>query len=321
MKPYKFKPYLKETIWGGEKIAAFKGIATDLTNIGESWEISGVPGHESVTAPRGLSEDNDLGMTLPQLIDHYKGTLVGNTAYEKYGTNFPLLIKFIDSRQDLSVQVHPNDQLAQQRHGCAGKTEMWYVMHAAPHAKIHAGLNQAITPQDYERLVRNNTFMDVVATHQSHEGDVFFLPAGRVHSIGAGNFLVEIQQTSDITYRIYDFDRRDANGHPRELHVEQAKNAIDYTVSSDYRTHYETTNPNTKLVECPYFKVHRLVVEGTAEVDYQTNSFVIVICLTGEAHINGIKAHQGETLLVPACDNILHITGNATFLCASLNDK
>ncbi len=318
MKPYKFTPYLKETLWGGEKIAAFKGIQTDLTHIGESWEISGVPGHESITAPRGLLEDNDLGMTLPQLIDRFKGALVGNKVYEKYGNQFPLLIKFIDSKQDLSVQVHPDDELAQQRHHCPGKTEMWYIMRADTGARIYSGLSQSITPDDYERLVKNNHFMDVVATHESHDGDLYFLPAGRVHAIGAGNFLAEIQETSDITYRIYDYDRRDADGNPRELHVEQAKDAIDYKVYPEYRRSYDSSRPQSPLIQCPYFNVHRVVVQNAVEINYHVDSFVIVICLWGEANINGVMVRQGETILVPAAENTLYIFGNATFLTATM---
>jgi mannose-6-phosphate isomerase len=160
--------------------------------------------------------------------------------------------------------------------------------------------------------------MDVVANHDSHVGDVFFLPSGRVHSIGGGNFLVEIQQTSDITYRIYDFGRLDAQGRPRELHVEEAKEAIDYTVQPDYRTHYDTAAPQATLVQCPYFTTHRLVVDGSAEVNYHTDSFVIAVCLSGSATLNGIAVRQGETLLVPASDNVLRIDGTATFITATM---
>ena len=223
MKPYKFEPYLKTTIWGGYQIAPFKGIYTAQPNIGESWEISGVPGHESVAINRGLVDDVDEGLTLTQLIDKYKGLLVGQKVYKKFGNKFPLLVKFIDSRQDLSVQVHPDDKLAMERHGCAGKTEMWYVIKSDVGSKIYAGLKKSITPEDYERLASPDPskrreekgaaenplssegdwgrLQDVLAIHEAHEGDLFFLPAGRLHAIGAGNFLAEIQQTSDITYR------------------------------------------------------------------------------------------------------------------------
>lgn len=173
MKPYKFEPYLKTTLWGGYQIAPFKGIYTAQPNIGESWEISGVPGHESVAIDRGLIDDVDLGLTLTELIDKYKGLLIGNRVYKRFGNKFPLLVKFIDSRQDLSVQVHPDDKLAQERHGCAGKTEMWYIIKSDVGAKIYAGLKKQITPDDYEHMVSgeapegSNPMADVIATHES----------------------------------------------------------------------------------------------------------------------------------------------------------
>lgn len=330
MKPYKFQPYLRTMIWGGYQIAPFKGIFTAQPNIGESWEISAVPGHESVAVERGIIGDVDLGLNLTQLIDKYKGLLVGDRVYKKFGNKFPLLVKFIDSRQDLSVQVHPDDKLAQKRHGCMGKTEMWYVLKADVGSKIYSGLKKPITPEEYERLateqpitgnpssVTHNPFLDVIATHEAHQGDLYFLPAGRLHAIGAGNFLVEIQESSDITYRVYDFGRVDAQGKPRELHIEQAKEAIDYQVWPEYRTSYDSTKPNSELIHCPYFTVNRVVVQVAAEVDLHTDSFVVVVCLWGEANINGIRVKQGETLLVPASENVLYIFGNATFLTATM---
>ena len=322
MKPYKFKPYFKTTLWGGYQIAPFKGIFTSQPNIGESWEISGVPGFESVAVERGLLDDVDEGLTLVQLIDKYKGALIGNSVYKKYGNKFPLLVKFIDSRQDLSIQVHPNDELARQRHGCTGKTEMWYVVKADVGAKIYAGMKKQITPHEYERLVRStdteNPMQDIISVHESHDGDLYFLPAGRIHAIGAGNFMAEIQQTSDITYRVYDFGRKDPNGNPRELHVEQARDAIDYQVYPSYRTSYDTTKPTSQLISCPYFTVHRVVVQVASQIDLKCDSFVIVMCLWGEANINGVHVRQGETLLVPASENVLYIFGNATFLTAHL---
>ena len=325
MKPYKFEPYLKTTLWGGYQIAPFKGIFTAQPNIGESWEISGVPGHESVAIDRGLVDDIDMGLTLTQLIDKYKGLLVGNKVYKHFGNKFPLLVKFIDSRQDLSVQVHPNDELAMERHGCAGKTEMWDVIKSAVGAKIYSGLRKSITPDDYERLVSadneengENPMASVIATHEAHDGDLYFLPAGRLHAIGAGNFLAEIQETSDITYRVYDFGRKDAHGKPRELHIQEARDAIDYQVWPEYRSSYDSTKPISQLINCPHFIVHRVVVQVASQVDFKTDSFVVVMCLWGEANINGVHIHQGETILVPACENVLYIFGNASFLTATL---
>ena len=324
MKPYKFAPYLKTTIWGGYQIAPFKGIYTAQPNIGESWEISGVPGHESVAIERGIINDVDLGLNLTELIDKYKGLLIGERVYKKFGNKFPLLVKFIDSRQDLSIQVHPNDELAMKRHGCNGKTEMWYVIKSDVGSKIYSGLKESITPEQYEKMATaepingRSQMMDVIACHEAHQGDLFFLPAGRLHAIGAGTFLAEIQQTSDITYRVYDYGRKDAQGHPRELHIEEAKEAIDYQVWPEYRTSYDSTRPISQLINCPYFNVNRVVVQVAQQVDLHTDSFVVVVCLWGEANINGIKVRQGETLLVPASENILYIFGNATFLTATM---
>jgi len=321
MKPYKFEPYLKTTIWGGYQIAPFKGIFTAQPNIGESWEISGVPCHESVAVERGLVDDVDVGMNLTELIDKYKGLLVGQKVYKRYGNQFPLLVKFIDSRQDLSVQVHPDDKLAMERHGCAGKTEMWYVIKSDVGAKIYAGLKKSITPEELAPLSAAEGatgLFDAIAAHEAHEGDLYFLPAGRLHAIGAGNFLAEIQETSDITYRVYDFGRKDAHGNPRELHIEQARDAIDYRVWPEYRTSYDSTKPTSQLINCPHFVVHRVVVQVAQQIDFHCDSFVVVVCLWGEANINGISIRQGETILVPACENVLYIFGNATFLTATM---
>ena len=319
MKPFKFEPFLKTTIWGGKQIAAFKNIEIDKSNVGESWEISDIPGCESIVAL-----GSDKGLTLVELIDKYKELLVGEKVYAQFGNHFPLLVKFIDSHQNLSVQVHPNDELAMKRHHCPGKSEMWYVINAEPGAKIYTGLCKEITPERYEQMVTTETvdgyspIMDVIATYESHQGDIYYLPAGRLHAIGAGNFVAEIQQTSDITYRVYDYGRRDANGNTRELHIEQAKDAIDYHVYPEYRSTYDSTLLDAPLVHCPYFNVNRVVVHEAMDVDYQVDSFVIILCLRGEATVNGVDVRQGESLLVPACNNKLHFLGNGIFLTATV---
>lgn len=200
MKPFRFTPLLKSLIWGGDKIAAYKGLKTDLPNIGESWELSGIAGDELVVA-----EGEYAGYTLPQLIAELKGELVGEAVYKRFGEEFPLLVKFIDARNDLSIQVHPDDALAQMRHGKHGKTEMWYVVDATGGAHLKSGFSQTITPAEYERRVADNTLTDVLCDYAVQRGDLFFLPAGRVHAICAGSFVAEIQQTSDVTYRIYDY--------------------------------------------------------------------------------------------------------------------
>ena len=319
LKPFKFEPYLKSVLWGGEKIAKYKGIVTDQHNIGESWEISGVDGHESVVA-----EGDDKGLNLRQIIEKYKGDLVGNAVYAKYGDTFPLLVKIIDAKGDLSVQVHPDDTLAKARHNSYGKTEMWYIIDAEEGAPIYAGLSKQITPEEYEKLVADNAIMDVIARHDSHAGDLFFLPAGRIHAIGAGNLLAEIQQTSDITYRVYDFDRRDANGNPRELHTEQAKDAIDYTVYPEYKSEYDRNGKSaTPLVKCQYFDVKREIIDGVSTIDASSDSFMIIMCLDGEATITdnlGGVTHvkKGESILVPAVITSMKAEGNATFMTSTV---
>ncbi|WP_418992262.1 type I phosphomannose isomerase catalytic subunit [Alistipes sp.] len=299
---YKFEPILKSTLWGGEKIIPYKGIESAQTAVGESWELSGVKGNESVVAA-----GPDAGMTLPQLIARDGAALVGQANAERFGGEFPLLIKFIDARQDLSIQVHPDDRLAWERHRSKGKTEMWYVVDADPGAKLRAGFAQAVTPEEYEASVADNTITDLLAEYEIHRGDLFFLPAGRVHSIGAGAFIAEIQQTSDITYRIYDFNRRDAQGKTRELHTELAKGAIDYTVLPDYRTPYrKAPNERVELVACPYFTTSLLDLTAPYTLDLSDlDSFVVAICTEGCGTLrddrgNEMPLHRGETVLIPA---------------------
>ena len=312
---YKFKPILKSTIWGGEKIVPYKQIASDQKQVGESWELSGVKGNESVVA-----EGPEAGTTLPQLIARHGAALLGKANFERFGEEFPLLIKFIDAQQDLSIQVHPNDELAEQRHHSKGKTEMWYVVDTAEGAHLRSGFSKQVTPEEYAASVEDNTITDILADYAIRPGDVFFLPAGRVHAIGAGSFIAEIQQTSDITYRIYDFNRRDANGNTRELHTELAKEAIDYTVLPDYRTHYTPAqNCGVELVSCPYFTQARTIDLSSLD------SFLVVICMGGHATLSTdggdpMPVHQGETVLVPASARTLRIEpeGGAKFLTSCI---
>lgn len=309
MYPLKFEPFLRPMIWGGEKIAAYKGVETSVRSIGESWELSGVAGHESIVA-----EGPCKGVSLPELIDRYGAELVGKSNYERFGNEFPLLVKFIDAREDLSIQVHPDDRLAWERHKSKGKTEMWYVVDADKGARLRSGFAKQVTPAQYEASVEDNTITDILAEYEIHPGDLFFLPAGRVHSIGAGAFIAEIQQTSDITYRIYDFNRKDANGNTRELHTELAKGAIDYTVLPDYRTKYEQVQDReTELVSCPYFTTSLCDLTAPLTLDYAAlDSFVVVICVEGKGMIaddsgNEMPIHQGETVLLPATVKSLRV--------------
>lgn len=299
---YKFRPILKSTIWGGEKIVPFKGLDSDRKSVGESWELSGVRGDESIVAG-----GPDAGMTLPALIARDGERLLSRANYERFGEEFPLLVKFIDARQDLSIQVHPNDRLAWERHRSKGKTEMWYVVAADEGAHLRSGFARQVTPARYEASVADNTITDLLADYQVRPGDVFFLPAGRVHAICAGCFVAEIQQTSDITYRIYDYGRRDAEGHMRELHTDLAKEAIDYTVLPDYRTRYEAAvNRPVELVSCPYFTTSLYDLTEAVEVDRSADdSFLAVICMEGAGTLvddggERMPVHRGETVLVPA---------------------
>ena len=254
------------------------------------------------------------GLTLPDLIVQEGANLLGVKNYERFGQEFPLLIKFIDARQDLSIQVHPNDKLAWERHQSKGKTEMWYVVSADEGAHLRSGFAKQVTPAEYEASVNDDTITDLLTDYLIQPGDVFFLPAGRVHSIGAGAFIAEIQQTSDITYRIYDFKRRDANGNTRELHTELAKEAIDYTVESDYRTHYiARENQEVELVSCPYFTTSLYELTQEFTLDYSAlDSFVVLICMSGQATFmtdsgDEFVMHQGETVLLPATAQWLRI--------------
>lgn len=306
---YKFKPILKSMLWGGDKIIPYKGMEPGMTSVGESWEISGVKGNESVVA-----EGPDAGMKLPELIARDKGALVGTSNYERFGKEFPLLIKFIDARQDLSIQVHPNDKLAWERHQSKGKTEMWYVVDADPGSRLRSGFAKQVTPDEYEQSIANNTITDLLKEYDIHAGDVFFLPAGRVHSIGAGAFIAEIQQTSNITYRIYDFNRCDDNGNPRELHTEMSKAAIDYTALPDYRTYYEAKkDAQVQLASCRYFTTSLYKLTKTHSIDLaDLDSFVILICTKGNGTVtddrgNCVTIKQGESILVPATAALLEI--------------
>ena len=303
-------------VWGGKKIASYKGIETGQDHVGESWELSGVGGHESVVVNGAWR-----GRTITDLVKEYKGRLVGEKVYAETGDEFPLLCKFIDACDDLSIQVHPNDELAVTRHGEShGKTEMWYVVDAEPGACLYSGLKEEITPEEYEKRVADGTFTEVLARHEVQPGDVFFLPAGRIHTICSGCFVAEIQQTSDLTYRIYDYGRKGLDGKPRQLHTELAKEAIDYKVYPDYRTAYTAAkDAETGLVSCKHFTTSLFDLENTVRKDLaELDSFLVVMCLSGsgtltdsepvfdaEGRRGPTKGHridirQGETVLVPA---------------------
>lgn len=303
MYPLKFEPILKQTLWGGDKIIPFKHLNETLPNVGESWEVSAVEGSESVVA-----NGADKGYTLPEMVRKYKEELVGEANYARFGNKFPLLIKFIDAKLDLSIQVHPGDELAKKRHNSFGKNEMWYVIAADKGAKLISGFAEEITPKEYKDRVHNGTFAEVLQTCAIEPGDVFYVPAGRVHGIGAGAFVAEIQQTSDITYRIFDYNRKDKDGKSRELHTSQAMDAINFSdVQDDFRTEYERVqNEPVEMVASPYFTTS--VYDMTEEItcDYsELDSFVIFICVEGSCRLtddnqNEITLRAGETVLLSA---------------------
>lgn len=313
---FKFKPLLKQTIWGGERIVPFKRLECNMGQVGESWEISGVKGQETVVD--GGPYD---GLTTNELVATLRDRLLGRDNYLRYGDEFPLLIKFIDAAGDLSVQVHPDDATAMRHGRKRGKTEMWYVMDSEPSATLMVGLKRSITPDEYKALVANGTICDAISRYNVKEGDCFYIPSGRIHSIGAGCFLTEIQQTSDVTYRIYDFKRKDKDGNFRELHTAEAADAIDYQVQESYRTEYDRVkNEPAELVDCPYFRTALYNLDEPMTLDYsELDSFVILIGVRGEGTLtcdDGTSAtlSAGHTLLLPATTGIVGVSGKVKFL-------
>ena len=299
--PLKFHPILKKKIWGGERLS-YKSEQHE-ESIGESWEISAVEDNISVVS-NGILADNDL----QELIEVYMGDLVGDRVYEKFGVEFPLLIKYIDANDDLSIQVHPDDETAKERHNAYGKTEMWYVADAEKDASLIMGFNKESDKAEYLQALHSNRLMDILNTEKVKKGDSFFIPAGLVHAIGKGCYIAEIQQTSDITYRIYDYNRKDAEGHTRELHTDLATDVIDYHYYPKHKVDYTPhDNKSVQLVKCPYFTTNLLVFDRDIEKEYvHLDSFVIYMCIQGKFTISTgecepVMVNKGETVLVPAC--------------------
>ena len=316
MELFKFEPLLKQTIWGGDKIVTFKHLESDLDSVGESWEISGVPGDESVVA-----NSEYKGKTLNEVLAEMKDKLVGADNYKRFGDRFPLLIKFIDARQDLSIQVHPDDETAHRQGKPMGKTEMWYVMDSDENASLKVGLKKKITPEEYAQMVEDDTICDALGNYKVKSGDCFFIPAGRIHAICSGSFIAEIQQTSDVTYRIYDYKRKDKNGNYRQLHTKEAAEAIDYTVLDNYRTEYTPVkNEATPLVSCPLFTTAVYDLTEPMTLDYtELDSFVILIALKGEGTIltssgETFSFREGESVLLPATTDMVKVEGTIKFL-------
>lgn len=300
--PLKFTPLFKYRIWGGEKLKTELNKEYLEENIGESWEISDVSGDETVVA-KGVFK----GKTLRDLINEFKGDFVGNAVYEKFGKEFPLLIKFIDAKTPLSLQVHPSNKVAKKRHNSLGKNEMWYVMQADKGSELIVGFDEEINIEDFKTHLKNNTILNVMHQETVSKGDAFYIPKGRVHAIGAGVLLAEIQQTSNITYRIYDYDRIDAKtGKKRELHVDMAVDVIDYKVHDNYKTEYNAEkNKPSKLVHSPYFRTNIIDINSKVGRDYSSiDSFVIYMCVEGVLDLvsenKTYTINKGETLLLPA---------------------
>lgn len=300
--PIKFYPILKQTIWGGDKINQLKRIPNGQPAVGESWEISAVEGFESVVA-NGKYRD----YTLPRLVKLLKDELVGADNYARFGARFPLLVKIIDAHDDLSIQVHPDDNLAMKRHNTLGKTEMWYVLGADEGARLIAGFSRQITPNEYRKMVANGTFVDALQTYEAKSGQVYYIPAGRVHSLGKGTMVAEVQETSDLTYRIYDYNRRDKDGNLRPLHVSQAVDAINFDdVDGEAKIEYDRVDDEPiEVVSSPKFTTSVYHLTEEVECDYSDlDSFVILICTEGTCQVVIDEAaetlHAGETVLLPA---------------------
>ncbi len=313
--PLKFTPILKDKIWGGQKLKTILNKNSDLPNVGESWEISDVEGDTSIVSNGSLK-----GKSLKDLLDVYKEELIGKHNYKTFKNKFPLLIKFIDAKEDLSIQLHPNDELAAKRHNSFGKTEMWYVFQADPGSNLIVGFNQEMTPEKYLKHLNDKTLTQILNFDEVKEGDTYFVEVGRVHAIGAGVMVAEIQQTSDITYRVYDWDRVDSEGNERELHNDLAIDAFDFDMPDNFRVTYDKTpNQSNEMVSCPYFTTNYLKINQTLQKENNHDSFIIYMCVDGDAEItaNGSSEHikKGETMLLPAAIKQFEISSkNATLL-------
>jgi mannose-6-phosphate isomerase len=300
--PLKFETVLKEKVWGGDALVTrFNKRATESHSIGESWELSAVTDNQSVVRNGFLAGNN-----IEELIEVYMGDITGDSIFEKFGNEFPLLIKFIEAREDLSIQVHPNNDLARKRHNAYGKTEMWYILESKPGSKIYTGFKDGVTKEAYEEAVRKGSTDKLLNVETADPGDAFFTPAGRVHAIGAGIVLVEIQQTSDITYRIFDWNRKNTGKEKRELHTDLALDAIDFKQSGKNKIRLEKViNKSENLVSCEFFNTDVIRFNRPLEKEYYSNdSFVVYICIEGEFFIcwdgNSDKVTKGETVLLPA---------------------
>ncbi len=311
--PLRFHPILKHRIWGGTKLKALFGKPSQSETTGESWEISAVDGDISVVNG-GIYN----GVTLVELIAKFPEQILGRQVYDRFGGNFPLLFKFIDAAQDLSIQVHPNDALAKDRHNSPGKSEMWYVMQAEDDAKVYVGFKKESTAAEYVKHLENDQLADLLCQEKVARGDVFFLEAGTIHAIGGGVLLAEIQQSSDVTYRVYDWNRKDDEGNPRELHTQLALDAINYGVTNSKQEYQREGNSINTLVDCPYFTTCYIPLDGTLEFVKNGRSFVVLMCVSGQLTIETATSKtrmiKGETILLPAALSSYSLNGKASIL-------
>ncbi|MFT6370121.1 MAG: mannose-6-phosphate isomerase [Maribacter sp.] len=313
--PLKFQPILKERLWGGTKLKEVlnKAVTSDIT--GESWELSTVSGDVSVVSNGELANTS-----LSTLIDKFPEALLGKSVVERFGKEFPILIKFIDAKQDLSIQLHPNDELAKKRHNSFGKTEMWYVMDADAGSELIVGFNKDVTKTEYAKSLAEDALLGLLNYESVKEGDTFFINTGKIHAIGAGVLLAEIQQTSDVTYRVFDFNRKDKEENLRELHTEMALDAIDYEKKDDFKVTYDTVLDQANgMVDCPYFRTNFLNLTKDFEQDSAArDSFTIYMCVAGTASIRTddgeVVIKKGETVLIPAMANRIRIKTDGTKL-------
>ena len=315
--PLTFTPILKDRIWGGTKLKSYlnKSIVSETT--GESWEISTVPGDISVVAS-GVFE----GKNINEIIDLHPTEILGKSVIARFGKQFPLLFKFIDAKEDLSIQLHPNDELAKERHNSFGKTEMWYVMQADEASRLVVGFKNDSNQQEYLEKLADKKLISLLEEYPVKKGDVFFLETGTIHAIGAGVVLAEIQQTSDVTYRIYDWDRVDVNGKGRELHTELALEAINYYKTHSKIDYFEEPNHSSVVVDCPYFKTNIIALQDRFIWKKSKDAFTVFMCTNGqfELILNGeiMRYQMGDTILIPAIIDHLTLKGKATVLEISI---
>lgn len=325
--PLLFEPNLHEVIWGGNNLRPYKGLEPSDEPIGESWEVSAVPSSTSI-----ISNGEWAGKDIISVIKDYPEQILGKEVNQRHHGQLPLLVKFIDAKRDLSIQVHPNDEMAQREHGKMGKNEMWYIIKAEEGAHLYAGFKQEITPDEYQRRIADGTITEVLADHKVKAGDVFYLPAGRVHAICGGIMLAEVQQSSDVTYRIYDYNRPGLDGKPRELHTELAAKALDYHVEKNYRTEYsETSDKAVQIIDSPYFDVRVMEINQPMHRNLiKYDSFIISMCIAGDCKIrirstqDEIILKEGHSTLIPAAIadyDVIPLNGSSKLLDAFIDNK